>query len=396
MSWVALKMLTGDRTKYLGIVFGVAFASLLMAHQTSIFVSIMRRTTSQIRDVDEAKIWVMHPATRSIDEIEPLTETDLQCVRGVDGVGWAVRFYKGLLRARLTEDNSQPGATEKKPSDPGSPGSFRQVLVLGLDDATLVGAPRTMVLGNLADLRQPDAVLLDEAGYKYLWPGEPFKLGKRLELNDHRAVLVGICKASAPFQTFPIMVTRYSQAMLFAPPERKLLSYVLVRPAEGVSAEEVCRGIEERTGLKALTSAGFEKMTINYYLRFTGIPVNFGITVLLGFIVGVAIAGQTFYLFTLENLKQFGALKAMGVSNLCIVGMVLLQAAVVGVIGYGIGMGLAGLFFEATKNAVALQGFFMPWQVMVIVGGAVLIIVLLASLMSIRRVLVLEPAIVFR
>ncbi len=378
MSWIAWKMLTGDRSKYLGIIFGVAFASLLMAHQVSIFAGIMRRTTSQIRDIREAKIWVMHPEAKYVEEIEPLSETDLPRVRGVEGVAWAVRFYKGLLRARLPE------------------GSFRQVLVLGIDDATLVGAPQTMVMGTLADLRQPDAVLLDEAGFKYLWPGEPFVLGKTLELNDRRAVLVGICKASAPFQTFPIMYTRYSQATLFAPPERKLMSFVLAAPKEGRDVDEVCRAISEQTGLKAMSGDEFEWMTIRYYIRNTGIPFNYGITVLHGYIVGVANAGPTFYLFTLENLKQFGALKAMGVSNPRIVGMVLLQAFVVGLIGYGIGMGVAAAFFEGTKNAPALQGFFMPWQVMVIVGGAVLLIVLLSSIVSIRRVLVLEPAIVFR
>ena len=81
--------------------------------------------------------------------------------------------------------------------------------------------------------------------------------------------------------------------------------------------------------------------TIDYYLKYTGIPINFGITALLGFLVGTAIAGQTFYNFTLENLKQFGALKAMGATNLRIVGMILLQATVVGLLGYGIGVGLA-------------------------------------------------------
>lgn len=378
MSWIAWKMLTGDRSKYLGIIFGVAFASLLMAHQVSIFVGIMRRTTSQIRDVREAKIWVMRPGTRYIEEVEPLSETDLQRVRGVSGVSWAVRFYKGLLRARL------------------STGDFRQVIVMGIDDATLTGAPETIVMGNLADLRRPDAILLDETGYKYLWPNEPFELGKTLELNDRRAVLVGICKASPAFQTLPIMYTRYSQALQFAPPERKLLSFVIAAPQEGHSLEEVCERIGEQTGLKAVSSAGFCAMTMKHYIRYTGIPFNFGITVLLGFVVGVAIAGQTFYLFTLENLKQFGALKAMGVTNRRIIGMVLLQALIVGLIGYGIGMGFAAVFFEATKNAVALQGFFMPWQVMVIVAVAVFLIVLLSSFMSIRRVLILEPAIVFR
>ena len=56
MNWIALKMLTGDRAKYLGLVFGVTFATLLMAQQLSIFVSIMKRTGSQILDVRDADI----------------------------------------------------------------------------------------------------------------------------------------------------------------------------------------------------------------------------------------------------------------------------------------------------------------------------------------------------
>jgi putative ABC transport system permease protein len=122
--------------------------------------------------------------------------------------------------------------------------------------------------------------------------------------------------------------------------------------------------------------------------------------VTLGFIVGAAIAGQTFYLFTVENLKQFGALKAMGVSNLRLLGMSLLQALVVGGIGYGLGIGGAVLFGVGMGAALAHKGvgpaFFMPWHIPVGTAGAVLLIVFLASLVSIRRVLVLEPAVVFR
>jgi putative ABC transport system permease protein len=112
--------------------------------------------------------------------------------------------------------------------------------------------------------------------------------------------------------------------------------------------------------------------------------------------VGAVVAGQTFYLFTLDNLKQFGALKAIGVSNRRLVGMILLQALIVGGIGYGIGMGLAAAFFETTKYAIALRGIVLLWPVMLGTGGAVMLIIVLASLLSIRRVLVLEPAAVFR
>jgi putative ABC transport system permease protein len=217
-------------------------------------------------------------------------------------------------------------------------------------------------------------------------------------MNDRRAVIVGLCKASPTFQTFPIVYCRYSTATLYVPRERKVLSFVLAEPEEGVSAEEVCRRIRERTGLGAQTRKQFMWTTISYYMRRTGIPINFGITVALGFIVGAAIAGQTFYLFTVENLKQFGALKAMGVSNLRLVGMSLLQALLVGGIGYGLGVGGAVLFgwLMGVAAKTVPPAFYMTPEILIGVGVGVLLIVLLSSLVSIRRVLVLEPAVVFK
>src|SRR5438552_5487545 len=378
MNWIALKMLTGDRSKYLGLIFGVSFATVLMTQQISIFAGIMQRTASQILDVRDADIWVMDNKVRFIDEVPGLPSTDLDRVRGVPGVAWAVKLYKGQVRARLAD------------------GNFRNVILFGLDDATLVGGPQEMIAGSLADLRQADAVIIDKAGYEYMWPDEPYQLGRVFEMNDRRAVLVGVCKASAPFTTLPVLYTRYSQAARFVPRERNLMSFVLVKPQEDLTAKEVCQRIQERTGLMALTQEQFFWKTIAYFLGSTGIPVNFGITIALGFIIGVAIAGQTFYLFTIENLKQFGALKAMGLSNIRIVGMILLQALVVGLIGYGIGVGLTAIFFESTSHMTHLAGLHLYGEVMMGSGAAVLVIVVLASLISIRRVLVLEPAVVFR
>ena len=136
-------------------------------------------------------------------------------------------------------------------------------------------------------------------------------------------------------------------------------------------------------------------MTIVYYLVHTGIPINFGLTVGIAMIVGTVVAGQTFYLFTLENLKQFGALKAMGTTNRRLVGMILLQALVVAAVGYAIGLGLAATFFIVARTE-ATRGIVVLWQAMAGTGVVVLLIVTLASLLSIRKVLVLEPAMVFR
>ena len=275
-------------------------------------------------------------------------------------------------------------------------GASRLMILLGVDDATLVGAPREMVLGSVDDLRRPDGIVLGEAGYRQLWPAEPLRLGRALEINDRRVVVVGVCKTSMPYQTHPVAYTRFSLACRYAPVDRNHLSFVLVKARPGAGVAALCSDITARTGLRALGQEEFCRRTMRYYLEKTGIPINFGITVFLGFVVGVAVAGQTFYLFTVENLRQFAALKAMGASNARLVGVLLLQALVVGAVGYGLGMGLTALFFEWTKNVVHLQGFFLPWQVMAGTGGAMLLTVVLASLLSIRRVLVLEPAAAFR
>lgn len=384
MVWLALRMLVGDPVKYLGILFGVVFATLLMSQQVAIFVGILKRTASQILDVHDADIWVMDRATRFIDEAPMLPDQELYRVRSVEGVESAVKLAYGQLGARLPDG-----------------GAFRTVTLLGLDDSSLLGAPRKMVLGELKALREPDAVLVDRLGYGFLFPGQPMVLGKEFEINERRGRIVGICEASQPFTSMPILFARYSQAARYFPPSRNLVNFLLVRAKPGFDLGLICRAIEAASmqgprPLAAYTRKEFAWKTVEFYLESTGIPVNFGITISLGFIVGLAITGQTFYLFTMENLRQFGSLKAMGVDNWRIVGMILLQGLVAGAIGYGIGIGLTAVFFEATSGVPALTGLGMFPGLLLGIAGTILAIVVLSSLLSIRKVLFLEPAMVFR
>jgi putative ABC transport system permease protein len=378
VNFVALKMLVADRAKYFSLIFAIAFASFLLANQVSIFIGIMTRPASQIQDVVDADIWVMDTQTLYGDEVYALRDYDLYRVRSVPGVEWAVPLYKGNGRAK------------------GPDGRFRTVILMGLDDATLVGAPRKMLVGSLQDLDQPDAAIIDKAGYLYFFPGQPLEVGRTLQMNERRVLIVGISDASAPFQSFPVLHTRYSQALGFVGRERNLLSFVLAKPTPGTPVEKVCKGIEAATGLRARSTAEFSLDAFLFYLRNTGIPVNFGITVIIALVVGTVIPGQTFYIFTVESLKQFGALKAIGVTNRRIVWMILLQALVVGGTGYALGMGITAAFFARTMNYLPTRGIIFPWQVMAAVGVVVLVVVGLASLISVRRVLVLEPAVVFR
>jgi putative ABC transport system permease protein len=383
MNVVALKMLVGDRAKYLGIIMGLTFASLLITQQLAIFVGLLSRTYGFVTDTGLPDVWVMDPKVQFIDDLKPLQDTQLLRVRGIEGVKWAVPLYKGLLKARL--DN----------------GTFQTCNVIGLDDASLIGGPPKMLEGKLEDLRRSEGVIVDDVGAstKLAKTGPdgkpvPLKVGDTLELNDHRAVVVGICGVSRTFQSQPVIYTTYSRATTFAPRERKLLSFVLAEAAEGVDPQELCARIRESTGLAAYTGQEFQDLTVMYFIRNTGIPINFGIAVMLGFIVGTAIAGQTFYNFTQDNLRHFGALKAMGAPNGMLLKMILLQAALVGVIGYGLGVGAASLFGFLLRNTEL--AFLLPWQLLVISATAVILICLAAAFVAIHKVVKLEPAIVFK
>jgi putative ABC transport system permease protein len=378
MNFVALRMLTGDRSKYLGLIFAIAFSSFLIAQQISIFAGLLNRMRSQIFDITDGDLWVMDPATQYVDEVYALRDDALYRVRGVEGIRWAVPLFKGQPVARALN------------------GRFRSVILMGLDDASLAGAPHKMILGSIGSLRDPEAVIIDLAGYHFLFPGQPPRLGDVLEMNDRRARIVGISDASAPFTSFPVMFTRYSLAVNYVGRQRTQMSFVLAKAEPGVKLADLARRIQAATGLRAVSDGDFGAMTISYYMAHTGIPVNFGLTVAIGLIVGTVVAGQTFYIFTIENLKQFGALKAIGTTNLRIVGMILLQAMLVGAMGYSIGMGMTACFFAITVHQEATRGIVLLWQCMAGTGAVVLFIVAVASLMSIRRVLKLEPAIVFR
>jgi putative ABC transport system permease protein len=382
---IALKMLIGDRGKYLGIIMGLTFASLLITQQSSIFTGLMTRTYGAITDLAQPDIWVMDPKVQFIDDIKPLQDTELFRIRSVPGVAWAVPLYKGLLKARLED------------------GNYQICNVLGLDDTTLIGGPPVMLAGSLSDLRRQDAIIVNDVGANTRLvkpspvPGGrpvPLRIGDTLEINDHRAVVVGICRISRTFQSQPVVYTTYSRATTFAPRERKLLSFVLVKAQAGLDPQTLTRRIREQTGLAAHTSQEFKDLTYDYFMKYTGIPINFGIAVGLGFLIGTAIAGQTFYNFTLENIRYFGTLKAMGATNGILLRMILLQALLVGSLGYGLGVGGASLFGYLLGGTEL--SFRLTRELLVFAGTAIGLIIILSALISIRKVMTLEPAIVFK
>lgn len=385
MFYIAFRMLVGDRGKYLGIILGLSFASLIMTQQPGIFMGIMTRAYSFITDLGLPDIWVMEPTVQYIDDIKPMPTTYLYRVNSVEGVAWAKPLYKGAIQARLHS------------------GTFQTCNVIGIDDATLIGAPAVMLQGRVGNLRRADGIIVNEDGAidklanPPAYPGGPklpLRMGQEIELNNHRAIVVGIAKTTRAFQSQPVIFTTYSNAIHFAPPQLNQLSFILVKAKPGEDLDVLCKRIRRLTGLAAYTKEQFENLTVNYYMKYTAIPINFGVSVVLGFLVGAAIAGQTFYTFTLENLRYFGVLKAMGTSDRTLLLMIIFQAMIVSFIGYGIGVGGTAIFAFFTRDTNV--AFRFPWQLAVFSICGVFIIAAFAALLSIRKVIQLEPAIVFK
>ena len=377
MIWIAIRMLTGDPQKFFGLVFGIAFSTLLITQQLTIFVNLLERGASGVYNVSSADVWVMDPVSRTTDVAYAMPSTALDKVRGVPGVEWAVPHIRANASVR-TKD-----------------GDLEGVAVIGVDDATLIGLPKNMVEGSADVLSQPDSVIIDDVGTTRMFP-DASPIGERLELNDQRAVIRGIADAIPSFTSTVVLYTKYSNALNFVPGTRNRLSFVLVGKADGLTSQELVDRIEAETGLRARTREQFARDGVDFIIENTGIPLNFGITVALGFIVGVAIVGLTFSLFIRDNIKQFGALKAIGVTNGTIRKMVAAQAGLVGLIGYGLGvLGTVGFIFAFSANPT-FKGFYIPWQIPLISLVAVTLILALTGWLALRNVLKTEPASVFR
>jgi len=319
------------------------------------------------------------------EDRKTMLDNSLMRVRGVEGVEWAVPMYKAYMPCRLADG--------------------RRVIarVIGIDDATLLGAPPIMESGAIEALRQDRGIFVDAADAADelavsvgLESDErrPLRVGDRVDLNDHEMVVVGTYRRSTEFFWDPLIYTTYSRALAIAPPERRMLNFVLAKVKPGYDHEAVAAQISKVSSLHAYTAEGFEARSMDFILRKTGILANFGITIALGFVIGVLISGQLLYNFILDNQRSFAAMKAMGASNLLLLRMVAAQVMFAAFVGFGIGVGLtalSGRFLGGSELA-----FHMAWQVPVFGGLAILVCCLLAALLSISRVLRLEPAVVFK
>jgi putative ABC transport system permease protein len=393
---IALRMLIGDATKSLGVVLGVFFCTFLITHMLSMVAGMLQRTYALISDIPAAEIWVMDPATEYVDEPAGLPPTALDRVRGVEGVAWAMPLFANSLRARL-------------PS-----GRFRSVLMIGVDDATLIGLPSKLEGGRPEDLRRADAVIVDLQAAQTLLrmpielparhpgintldlsgPSRPLAVGDELMLNDHRAVVVGIADLGPRFLARSMIYTTYTRALEMSPPERNLLSFVLVASASGTNPEVTAANIERETGLRARTASQFSTDTFWYYVEVSGVVSRILFMTSLAVVVGVSISALLLYLFTMENARYYVTLLALGARTRTVISMVALQAAICGALGYGLGTGVSSLLGHLIKSPA--MPYLLMWQTLALTAVVVIVVSTVSAALSSLQILRLDTSTVFK
>lgn len=371
---VAMKMLFGDRTKYVTLVLGLAFAALLMNQQGAIFLGLLKQATGLLQNVHQADLWVTDPATQWVGEYRAMSDQKLARVRSVPGVEWAEPVFNGQAVCELPD------------------GTFKRVQIIGLSRQTLAGRPPAMVEGRVEDLWIPDSIIVEQNSVPKL---AGVAIGGALKINERRAVVVGVCKAKQGFEGNAIAYTTFDNAVRYTPTGRKQISYIIVKLREGADATTVRARVNALGDVAAFTQDEFAALSKRFIIVATGIGINFGITILLGFVVGLLLSASIFYQFTLENLRFYAVLKALGTPSRVLVGMILLQALIVGLVGYGIGTGAAGAFTIAAVKTESELTAVLPWQLLVGSLAGTLTTIGLGSVLSLRRVLTVPPGTVF-
>ena len=371
---IAYKLLVNDRGKFAALLIGISFAVLLMVMITSLFAGMMARASATIINTG-ARIWVMDRAVNTVSNSVPLPDFVLNAVRGIPGVRYAVPFYSGGGLVRLAN------------------GDYQAVTVIGLDDTSLIGRPR-LTAGRIEDIYADDGfIVVADAEYAKL--GSP-TLGTQFEINDHRAVIVGIGQvASGGLFGTPTLYTTYSRATQDLPSTRFSMSYVLVEPRSASDIKTIKQRVDA-LGYRAMTEQDFITSTANFYEYRTGVGTNILLMTAVSFVIGLSISGQTFYAFILENLEKFGALKAIGARSSTLVGMILFQAAFTGLTGYGLGVGLCSLLIALAKLRLPDYAATVTFGNLGLAFVMVLVITAVASYLGVRRVIRVEPFDIFR
>jgi putative ABC transport system permease protein len=372
---LARKILLHDRIKFAVAGAGVSVSVLLVLLQVGLYLGFMQNASNLI-DHSTADLWVTGEGNENFDFAAPLSDRYTYRVASIPGVARAERMVLAFGLWRLPTGGTQG------------------VEVVGLERNAELLAPWDVVAGSTGRLHDPDAVVIDRSELPKL--GIPLEagLGARGEITSVRHEIVALTNGIRSFTTSPFVWTSYESAHAYTNQAADRTTYVLVEAAPGADLTTIRARIEAIPHLDAYTTPEFSARTRDYWSSRTGVGTGFFMTAMMGVMVGLVVVGQILYTGTLEHLKEYGTLKAMGASNAAIVRVILYQALIAAVLGYGLG----GAFAFAGRSAVRAANLTVVLSPTLLVVTAILTLVMcaLAAMLAILKVVRLDPATVFK
>lgn len=370
---IARKNLFHDKVRLTITLVGISFSVVLILVQMGIYLGMMENTASIINHT-EADLWITARNNRNFDFSLPFPEYRENKAKAVQGVAWVKKMILVWSLMKLKEGGSE------------------NVEIVGFDPESGIGGPWHMVEGSVKDVKYPRGVIIDESSFPKLGRME---IGDFRELFNKKVRVVGICRGAKRITTAPILFTSYKTAQEVNPWLADNTVFVLVKVADGVDVRLVQQRLKSVMEMEDVyTRKEFARATQMYWTLNTGIGLGFGFTILMGIMVGAVIVSQTIYSSTIEHLREFGTLKALGAENRTVYGIILRQALLSGILGYCIGVGINFVVAEAYVGGG--QIVVQPWQLFAADLVITLITCVSASLVSVRKAMQVDPMEVFR
>jgi putative ABC transport system permease protein len=373
MSRLAWRNLFHDKVRFSVTLTGIVFAIVLIVVQIGLFLGFTTTTSNNI-DHSGVDLWITASGNTYYENGSPISERKLYQVLATPGVAEARKYIVTF-------------AEWKKPD-----GGKEVAIIVGFDLASGLGGPWNVVAGRLPDLQSADTVILDES-YKQKMGIRG--IGDSVEIVGRRARVVGFTRGIRSFTTSPYVFTRFKTALDYAGYREDQTTYILVRAAPGVSVDALRRALLANVrDVEVYTRAEFSRKTQFYWMFTTGAGLAILIAAFMGLIVGVVVVAQTLYATTMDHLREFGTLKAMGASNRYIYNVIIRQAVISAVIGYALAMGVAQFLARGGAHGGAV--ILVPPGLAVAMFFVALAMCIGASLVSINKVTRLDPALVFK
>ncbi|WP_165922959.1 FtsX-like permease family protein [Sulfurirhabdus autotrophica] len=371
---MARKILLHDKLRFLTTISGVAFAVTLVLVQAGLFVGLLDNATITIRKMN-ADIWVSSKNTPNIDFASPFSDSLVQRVRSIPGIQRADNLLVGFMQISL-------------PS-----GAREGIMVYAMDDLARWNLPWRIIHGDVADLRRGHYFFLDESATKRFGK---FKVGDYREILDQRLKIIGLTQEARSFTTTPIAFMDFQLAQfLMYQYFGGRTAYIVAKLAPGADETKVIAEMRRRLPYNDVyTKDGWATQSRDYWINSTGIGLNMYLTVFLGCLVGVVVVAQTLYTMTMEHVKEFGTVKAIGGTNADIYLILAKQATIAAVTGFTLGA-LLSYALRPLVSKLDLKLIIYPELVVWVFFGT-LILCLAAAMLSFRKVASIDPALVFR